>query len=123
MEDHLRLRDDRVVLGGRVLLLLGVWTLDLGDREMFIIAVNGNLVNRGVGREGGLIIMYLHATLQKSVGCQWIFTVGGGGEDKNDYAPREDSSTASAPPIHLDVRGSRGRRCNVHFVEVVGRVK
>ena len=42
--------------------------------------------------------MYLHATLQKSVSCQWIFTVGGGGgEDKNDYAPREDSSTAPAP--------------------------
>ena len=62
MEDHLRLRDDRVVLGGRVLLLLGVWTLDLGDREMFIIAVNGNLVNRGVGRvEGGRLDYYVSA--------------------------------------------------------------
>ena len=71
---------------------------------MFIIAVNGNLVNRGVGREGGLIIMYLHATLQKSVSCQWIFTVGGGGggEDKNDYAPREDSSTAPAHPFRRE---------------------
>ena len=111
----MRLRDDRVVLGGRVLLLLGVGTLDLEDREMFIIAVNGNLVNRGVGREGGLIIMYLHATLQKSVSSQWIFTDGGGGEDKNDYAPREDSSTAPAHPFRHE-----GRR-NVHFVEVVSR--
>ena len=47
--------------------------------------------------------MYLHATLQKSVSCQWIFTDGG--EDKNDYAPREDSSAIAPrrPPIHLDL--------------------
>ena len=54
--------------------------------------------------------MYLHASLQKSVSWEWIFTVGGGGEDKNDYAPREDSSSSTTPrrpPIHLDARGSR----------------
>ena len=67
-----------------------------------------------------MIIMYLHATLQKSVSCQWIFTVGGGGEVKNDYAPREDSSTAPAHPFRREGQ-SACRRRHVNVVEMVGR--
>ena len=67
--------------------------------------------------------MYLHASLQKSVSWEWIFTVGGGGEDKNDYAPREDSSSSTTPSASASAHPFRREgqpACvrNMHVVEV-----